>query len=254
MANKRSKPAEEKIPVPGWVVSFSDMVTLLLAFFVLLQAFAKIQDPELFFVGQGSFRRAIAGLGIPSFLIGKEDKPRRDHAQVAHPTASDPENPALERVISPDEDAIRQMFADLSRAMRNQALDVEQVRVDSSPPPVRFAPTSHELTPRAREDVTDWAVTLKANLNRPMKIYVVGIAAGAGSDRAAWELSARRAAAVGECLRQALAARGPAAGSWRIYALGAGRGGEWCRSRFGLTADGTSIGIAVLDEEEGNGG
>ena len=43
---ERTRPKQDKgNSVPAWIVSFSDMVTLLLAFFVLLQSFAKVQDP-----------------------------------------------------------------------------------------------------------------------------------------------------------------------------------------------------------------
>jgi chemotaxis protein MotB len=44
-AKKRQE--EEPEGTPAWIVSFADLITLLLAFFVLLQSFAKEQDPEL---------------------------------------------------------------------------------------------------------------------------------------------------------------------------------------------------------------
>ena len=81
----RKRPEEEKNEVPAWIVSFSDMITLLLSFFILLQAFAKERDPELFFVGQGSFKRAIAGLGMPSLLLGRQDSQRKEFRRKRHP-------------------------------------------------------------------------------------------------------------------------------------------------------------------------
>ena len=66
-AKKRQE--EEAEGAPAWIVSFADMITLLLAFFVLLQSFAQEQDPELFHQGQGSFRRSISGFGIPDLLL-----------------------------------------------------------------------------------------------------------------------------------------------------------------------------------------
>ena len=52
MRSNRKKPQEEQDKVPAWIVSFSDMITLLLAFFVLLQSIALEQDPALFHMGQ----------------------------------------------------------------------------------------------------------------------------------------------------------------------------------------------------------
>jgi len=47
---------EEGSPkVPAYIVTFSDMTTLLLTFFVMLLSLAKMQDPELFNKGLGYF-------------------------------------------------------------------------------------------------------------------------------------------------------------------------------------------------------
>ena len=43
---KKKRQEESNDGIPAWIVSFSDMVTLLLAFFVMLQAFAKPKQPE----------------------------------------------------------------------------------------------------------------------------------------------------------------------------------------------------------------
>ena len=45
---------EEGTKVPGYIVTFSDMVTLLLTFFVMLLTLADVQDPELFDKGRDS--------------------------------------------------------------------------------------------------------------------------------------------------------------------------------------------------------
>jgi len=39
---------DDKPKVPSYIVTFSDMVTLLLTFFVMLLSLAEVQDPELF--------------------------------------------------------------------------------------------------------------------------------------------------------------------------------------------------------------
>ncbi len=57
--------------VPAYIVTFSDMVTLLLTFFVMLLSLASVQDPELFNRGRGAFAQTIKDLGL-GILYGKK--------------------------------------------------------------------------------------------------------------------------------------------------------------------------------------
>ena len=251
MASKRPTHEEEPKSGPaGWIVSFSDMVTLLLAFFVLLQAFASVQDPELFYVGQGSFRRAINGLGIPSFLHGHEDRVEHEHPKIAHPTESDPDDPAVDRISNPEDNEIRIAFKELTDRMRHEALDVQSLRVDVSPPAIRFAPGEARLDAEARNSLKNWLGQLRSISTTSIRICVVGLAENAYDSRSAWILSAKRAGAVAEALRDLLASDpDPAVRSWRVEAFGAAHGNEWCREKLGLTLDGGDVGIATLRED-----
>jgi flagellar motor protein MotB len=106
-----NKPQEDNAPeTPAWIVSFTDMITLLLAFFVLLQSFAKEQDPELYRQGQGAFKRSIAGFGIPNILFGQPELISGPANKKRYPTKESDEKKKSPRVIDNKDAAIRQAF------------------------------------------------------------------------------------------------------------------------------------------------
>lgn len=60
---------------PGWMVTYGDLMSLLLVFFVLLYSMSNL-DAEKFESMSQSLQAALAGLGYPSVLEGqKKDKP-----------------------------------------------------------------------------------------------------------------------------------------------------------------------------------
>ncbi|MCD6303381.1 MAG: hypothetical protein J7M21_00280, partial [Planctomycetes bacterium] len=164
---RRGPRAEEKPGVPAWIVSFSDMVTLLLAFFVLLQSFAHVQDPELFFIGQGSFKRAIAGMGLPSWLFGREDKPKRDYINVKHPSDEGPPSDPRSRNIDADDEKIRNIFDDLKKNMNTSSQDTVQVPIRVELTPIRFPAGAAGLDDRARTYLKQLAFDLRQTLIDP---------------------------------------------------------------------------------------
>lgn len=66
-------PPEDKPPgAPSWIVSFADMITNLLTFFILLNAFASTQQAGFIADGLGSFRDVAMRAGGPSHLDGSK--------------------------------------------------------------------------------------------------------------------------------------------------------------------------------------
>jgi len=246
MARKKAV-GEEGPRVPVWIVSFSDMVTLLLAFFVLLQTFASVRDPDLFFVGQGSFRRAIAGLGLPDWLFGRKDRPRRTHIKIKHSVdEGEPEYPRT-KVLDDEDEKIRALFDDLKKDLETIAVDLSRQPIDVAAPPVRFARSQADLDEAARGHLRQFAFDLRQTLTgREVKLYVIGLAAEAPSPRQQWILSARRARAAASYL-DALLKTGTQSQQWEICSWGGGAGGPWCRT-FGINPRRSSLVVAIMKE------
>ena len=59
---------EQKEGAPAWMVSFGDMMTLILTFFILLVSMSKTQQVGLVASGVGSFVVALRSFGLPGVL------------------------------------------------------------------------------------------------------------------------------------------------------------------------------------------
>lgn len=65
-------PVEEKAGIPGWLVSFGDMMTLILTFFILLVSMAQERQYGMIAEGLGSFVSALRSHGLPGVLSTSE--------------------------------------------------------------------------------------------------------------------------------------------------------------------------------------
>lgn len=243
--SKNKKTEEPKKDVPAWIVSFTDMVTLLLAFFVLLQSFAQEQHPELFYVGQGSFNTAIQGLGIPSWLYGIKTMNKRSFLIKRHPGEPEENNKQRKKhnVINAVEERIQRIFQELKKNIEENTsknLNLKTIRVISTP--IRFSSNSTKLNSSAQSYLDSLALILRDSLPpESTAVYIIGLAPNESASQKSWKLSALRANTIKKYLRNAL--RGVKT-KWTLHAWGGGQ-------QYGQIPKGTEAGIIVMGANDG---
>ncbi|MFC1652707.1 flagellar motor protein MotB [Planctomycetota bacterium] len=223
--------------VPAYIVTFSDMVTLLLTFFVMLLSMAEVQDPELFNKGRDSFVESLQHCGLGMLLTGSRSL-ELQHQKERHKT---PENdPNSRRTIDAQREQRRRAFERLSESMTTMPSQLVG-QVDYTVLPVRFADGRAELPSSAAEMVWQFAQNLPPRpRNQKGTLYVLGLSVPTQSLRTQWTLSAKRAEAIATLVREAL----PDA-QWNVLSWGAGSGHGWTGS-MGDVADHAHVVVGVL--------
>jgi len=192
MARKKRKLAPTKRPVPAYMTSFADMMTLLLTFFILLVAFAEEQRAELVAAGTGSFVSAINTLGLPGLLPGGRNPvdvgtlPPNFTIPPRH-VELNPEGALLnESLLTPPEDRLRRSAIDYLRRRRAVGFSTSVV----------FRPGTAELAPESAKPLDEVAELAQSSLcHITVQCHVSGPGDG-------WPLSGLRAAAVARRLHE----------------------------------------------------
>jgi len=242
---RRFKPVETAGPkVPAYIVTFSDMVTLLLTFFVMLLSLADVQDPELFYLGRGSFVQSIREIGL-GLLFGK--RPHSDFGAVKiRYFISSPDKQFQGRTIDAKEEEIRRIFKQISQSMETMPSQIVAEKTNFSITNIRFDAGQAILNGAAKEFLTRFCLDLQQSAgSQGLKIYVLGLAGEQATEKQRWILSAKRAKVVADFLGDSL----PAGTNWPVYSWGAGPGGEWVSQDSPISKQ-SQILIAVLRNQD----
>jgi chemotaxis protein MotB len=175
------------------MATYSDMVTLLLTFFVMLMGMANFEDTVKVEAVMESIRAALGVHGFDEALVGTA----RQEAFTED---------------SPREEAVHALVARLRQAMESHVSD-ELVKITTDREEVRlrlddrvfFGPNSTTLHPSSYALLADLAAIVGEH---EAELVVEGHSDASGDEQKNWELSALRAVAV----VRAVQARGPVDG------------------------------------------
>ncbi len=219
--------ASQKMPksspkVPAYIVTFSDMVTLLLTFFVMLLSLANVHDEEIFNVSRDAFVEHINTFGL-GMLMGKKVSPDLGKVKYKY-YITDPDTNSDVRTIDGNEENIRRIFKTITDSMETMRSQIVAQRTDFSVTNISFSPGRALLTKPAEKYLTQFALNLQQDASLAnIKLYVLGLADDERTEKAQWLLSARRAQVVADFLNDAL----PSQLRCPVYSWGAGPGGRW---------------------------
>jgi len=192
------KHKEEKFIVPGWMVSFSDMIVNMMCFFILLNSYASHAESGFSGAGSGSFTDAIISEGRPGVmpahktLVQFNAKGGRFDAPKIDPLQSENWTKHTLATISDEFDRLSQSKSRIE----------DQKRSFPIPLGIEFSVRSPRLSGRDKRDLETLAPSIAA---RADLLEVVG---SCGSDECpseieAWRLSFERATSVVQHLARA---------------------------------------------------
>jgi outer membrane protein OmpA-like peptidoglycan-associated protein len=244
--SKKAPPKEEKgESAPLWIISFADMISLLMAFFVMLQTMAVPRSgtlgqtrPGVFESTMSSFQDSIRYFGLPELFKGKKGVP--PHYAMSNPNKEKSVPPAADG----REEKNRRIFSKLRDTAQPYLSATSNKKPSYFPMPIIFPQTSDKLSADSTACLAGFANTIRQTMvSEKDKICVIGIAPDVTGTGRQWLVSEQRAGVVAAYLKNAI----PKLSDDNLHWWGAGKGGQWIAKN--KTSSGQShIFIIILSE------
>lgn len=257
MRKQKQSAGDEGPKVPGYIVTYSDMVTLLLTFFVMLLTLADVQDPELFDKGRDAFLESIRYCGLGT-LFGRQNKPELGSLKTKH-SVDEPDESADTRTLDARKEQLRRIFEKLKKSTTSMPAQITSKTNNFQVANVSFQPGEAGLDDSAKKYLTEFCSDLRiSNGREPLTLYILGLAPEEKTEQEQWIISAMRAEVTAKYIRAYLDSMydtqnqsnvlGPPP-KWSVNSWGAGSGGEWVAPDSPGSAN-SQIFIAILRQNE----
>jgi flagellar motor protein MotB len=239
------KPVESSPKAPAWIVTYSDMITLLLTFFVMLQSMADVQvEDHKFKIGQASFIKAIEDIGLSGFSAKRKPEMKMEETKTTYDIDEGKDKPE-NRSIDSHTEMLRRIMLEIETKMKISPSQIDGVSKTYLPLKIRFDPKSAELSEAAKKELQlYWDQFQISTAGKEPILYVLGLASEETNPALQWNLSAKRAQAVKDYLESLKKSENKTP----IFCWGAGQGGDWI-GQSGLTTKQTQIMIALIIEK-----
>jgi hypothetical protein len=122
LARRRQKGKGGSSPTnaEGWMMSYADMATTLLAMFIVLSTLGKDQTGISLYNGTGSFIQSSESFGLPGFLPNSSRAIPLETVNPRYPVAAGQGNQAdsVQRIIDGEEQQFQQFLNEMNRQLR----------------------------------------------------------------------------------------------------------------------------------------
>jgi hypothetical protein len=206
---KKAPPKEEQgEKAPLWMISFADMISLLMAFFVMLLTMATTRSGKLCETGMGVFERSIQGFrdsiasfGVPG-VLGEKKSLGFERTMRRFAVEGEKEETGGERLIDADEERLKRLFNQLQTQAVATPSSVKGSQALCDITPIVFGRDAWQLQGDDERYLAHFCADLKASGSlREIVVLVVGAAPDATTFRDKWAVAAERARAVAQYIR-----------------------------------------------------
>ncbi|MDO8303561.1 MAG: flagellar motor protein MotB [Sedimentisphaerales bacterium] len=210
---KKGPPQEEKgETAPIWIISFADMISLLMAFFIMLLTMATAKSGKLCNDGYRfeqtlvGFRRTISSCGLPGLLGNPDDSLYFNHPLTTY-NVSDGESNSPNRTFDAEKERIQRIFNELDKMSQTLPSQLQGRRPQFSVTPISFEQKQSLLDEPAKRFLTGFANDLQRMRSlEGLTIYAVGLAPPKTNSKQQWVLTAQRARSVADFIKASLPA------------------------------------------------